>query len=120
MLLILKSKRHIGDFLYSTILIKIQILVVTIYVDAFHWLIFLTLHSVWVSFVCIAEANKYFVEYISKAYQALTDPVSRENYEKYGHPDGRQVQLLNVLKLRLSFGLDSLQFYERRSFFAGA
>ncbi|KAJ8452766.1 hypothetical protein Cgig2_005102 [Carnegiea gigantea] len=36
------------------------------------------------------EAHKYFVEYISKAYQALTDPVSRENYEKYGHPDGRQ------------------------------
>ncbi|XP_009775792.1 dnaJ protein ERDJ2A [Nicotiana tabacum] len=35
-------------------------------------------------------ANKYFVEYISKAYQALTDPVSRENFEKYGHPDGRQ------------------------------
>lgn len=38
-----------------------------------------------------AEANKYFVDYISKAYQALTDPASRENYEKYGHPDGRQV-----------------------------
>uniref|UniRef100_A0A7N0ZV49 J domain-containing protein n=1 Tax=Kalanchoe fedtschenkoi TaxID=63787 RepID=A0A7N0ZV49_KALFE len=36
------------------------------------------------------EAHKYFVEYISKAYQALTDPVSRDNYEKYGHPDGRQ------------------------------
>ncbi|KAL9275066.1 DnaJ protein ERDJ2A-like protein [Drosera capensis] len=36
------------------------------------------------------EANKYFVEYIAKAYQALTDPVSRENFEKYGHPDGRQ------------------------------
>lgn len=36
------------------------------------------------------EANKYFVEYISKAYQALTDPISRENFEKYGHPDGRQ------------------------------
>ncbi|XP_061997214.1 dnaJ protein ERDJ2A-like [Rosa rugosa] len=36
------------------------------------------------------EANKYFVEKIAKAYQALTDPVSRENYEKYGHPDGRQ------------------------------
>lgn len=35
-------------------------------------------------------AHKYFVEYISKAYQALTDPVSRENFEKYGHPDGRQ------------------------------
>ncbi|WOH06728.1 hypothetical protein DCAR_0626156 [Daucus carota subsp. sativus] len=36
------------------------------------------------------DANKYFVESISKAYQALTDPVSRENFEKYGHPDGRQ------------------------------
>lgn len=36
------------------------------------------------------EAHKYFVEFISKAYQALTDPISRENYEKYGHPDGRQ------------------------------
>lgn len=38
-----------------------------------------------------AEAHKYFVDSISKAYQALTDPVSRENFEKYGHPDGRQV-----------------------------
>ncbi|EEF49040.1 dnaJ protein ERDJ2A [Ricinus communis] len=36
------------------------------------------------------EAHKYFVEFITKAYQALTDPISRENYEKYGHPDGRQ------------------------------
>ncbi|KAB2054610.1 hypothetical protein ES319_A12G266500v1 [Gossypium barbadense] len=36
------------------------------------------------------EAHKYFVEYIAKAYQALTDPISRENFEKYGHPDGRQ------------------------------
>jgi translocation protein SEC63 len=36
------------------------------------------------------EAHTYFVESISKAYQALTDPTSRENYEKYGHPDGRQ------------------------------
>ncbi|BBG98333.1 DnaJ / Sec63 Brl domains-containing protein [Prunus dulcis] len=36
------------------------------------------------------EAHNYFVEFISKAYQALTDPVSRENFEKYGHPDGRQ------------------------------
>ncbi|XP_050221937.1 dnaJ protein ERDJ2A-like [Mercurialis annua] len=36
------------------------------------------------------EAHKFFVEFITKAYQALTDPLSRENYEKYGHPDGRQ------------------------------
>ncbi|KAL0321477.1 UNVERIFIED_CONTAM: DnaJ protein ERDJ2A [Sesamum calycinum] len=32
-------------------------------------------------------AHKYFVEFIAKAYQALTDPISRENFEKYGHPD---------------------------------
>ncbi|KAK1317655.1 Chaperone protein dnaJ 15 [Acorus calamus] len=31
------------------------------------------------------EAHNYFVEFISKAYQALTDPISRENFEKYGH-----------------------------------
>ncbi|XP_078441822.1 dnaJ protein ERDJ2-like [Wolffia australiana] len=36
------------------------------------------------------EAHKHFVEFISKAYQALTDPVSRENYERFGHPDGMQ------------------------------
>ncbi|KAK9049940.1 hypothetical protein SSX86_031090 [Deinandra increscens subsp. villosa] len=36
------------------------------------------------------EAHKYFIESIAKAYQALTDPISRENFEKYGHPDGRQ------------------------------
>ncbi|KAL4291586.1 hypothetical protein GQ457_14G018480 [Hibiscus cannabinus] len=40
------------------------------------------------------EAHTYFVEYIAKAYQALTDPISRENFEKYGHPDGRQIDLL--------------------------
>ena len=27
---------------------------------------------------------------LSAAYRALTDPVSRDNYERYGHPDGRQ------------------------------
>ncbi|CAA6666849.1 unnamed protein product [Spirodela intermedia] len=37
------------------------------------------------------QAHKHFVEFISKAYQALTDPVSRSNYAIYGHPDGRQV-----------------------------
>nr|XP_043616584.1 dnaJ protein ERDJ2A-like [Erigeron canadensis] len=36
------------------------------------------------------NAHKYFIESIAKAYQALTDPISRENFEKYGHPDGRQ------------------------------
>ena len=49
----------------------------------------------------LSEAHTYFVEYISKAYQALTDPVSRENFEKYGHPDGRQVVLLFTLNYNL-------------------
>ena len=38
-----------------------------------------------------SEAHQYFVDFISKAYQALTDLTARKNYEKYGHPDGRQV-----------------------------
>ncbi|OVA16951.1 DnaJ domain [Macleaya cordata] len=42
------------------------------------------------------EAHKYFVEFISKAYQALTDPISRENFEKYGHPDGRQGMQMGI------------------------
>ncbi|KAA3459888.1 Chaperone DnaJ [Gossypium australe] len=42
------------------------------------------------------EAHSYFVEYIAKAYQALTDPISRENFEKYGHPDGRQLRQCHI------------------------
>eukprot|EP00271_Cylindrocystis_brebissonii_P015506 TRINITY_DN38414_c0_g1_i1.p1 TRINITY_DN38414_c0_g1~~TRINITY_DN38414_c0_g1_i1.p1 ORF type:complete len:712 (+),score=130.13 TRINITY_DN38414_c0_g1_i1:204-2339(+) len=36
------------------------------------------------------EATNYFVNFISKAHQALTDEVSRKNMEEFGHPDGRQ------------------------------
>eukprot|EP00579_Thalassiosira_antarctica_P032811 CAMPEP_0201991478 /NCGR_PEP_ID=MMETSP0905-20130828/296_1 /ASSEMBLY_ACC=CAM_ASM_000554 /TAXON_ID=420261 /ORGANISM="Thalassiosira antarctica, Strain CCMP982" /LENGTH=469 /DNA_ID=CAMNT_0048545895 /DNA_START=186 /DNA_END=1595 /DNA_ORIENTATION=- len=35
---------------------------------------------------------------VAKAYEALTDPVAKENWEKYGHPDGKQ-------SLAVSFGL---------------
>jgi preprotein translocase subunit Sec63 len=35
-------------------------------------------------------AHAYFASHVAKAYAALTDPVSRTNYEKYGHPDGPQ------------------------------
>ncbi|GJN89668.1 hypothetical protein Rhopal_002655-T1 [Rhodotorula paludigena] len=35
------------------------------------------------------EADNHFVE-LTKAYKALTDEVSRRNYELYGHPDGKQ------------------------------
>ncbi|KAG6965282.1 hypothetical protein JG688_00007286 [Phytophthora aleatoria] len=33
---------------------------------------------------------------VTKAYEALTDPQSMENYRKYGHPDGRQSMLMDV------------------------
>ncbi len=36
------------------------------------------------------KAHHYFATYVAKAYKALTDEVSRENYKKYGHPDGPQ------------------------------
>lgn len=37
---------------------------------------------------------------VSKAYEALTDPEARANYEKYGNPDGKQ-------SLEVSIGLPS-------------
>jgi translocation protein SEC63 len=37
---------------------------------------------------------------VSKAYESLTDPVARENFEKYGNPDGKQ-------SLAISIGLPS-------------
>ncbi|KAL5213811.1 hypothetical protein ABZP36_002963 [Zizania latifolia] len=52
------------------------------------------------------EAHKYFVEFISKAYQALTDPVSRENYEKYGHPDGRQGLQMGIALPKFLLNMD--------------
>lgn len=39
-----------------------------------------------------SEAHKFFIEHIQKAYKALTDEASRENWQKYGHPDGQQVE----------------------------
>jgi len=37
---------------------------------------------------------------VAKAYEALTDPVAKENFEKYGNPDGKQ-------SLEVSIGLPS-------------
>ncbi|KAE8717045.1 DnaJ protein ERDJ2A [Hibiscus syriacus] len=54
------------------------------------------------------EAHDYFVEYISKAYQALTDPVSRENFEKYGHPDGRQGLQMGIALPPLLLNIDGV------------
>ena len=41
-------------------------------------------------------AADYFAEYITKAYRALTDDVSRENFKKFGHPDGQQAVSISV------------------------
>ncbi|KAG7672402.1 hypothetical protein Ndes2526B_g09086 [Nannochloris sp. 'desiccata'] len=41
-------------------------------------------------------AADYFAEYITKAYRALTDEASRENFKKYGHPDGQQAVSISV------------------------
>ena len=48
------------------------------------------------------EAETFFAEKLAKAHQALTDETAKENWIKYGHPDGPQV-LLPVLPL-LCFG----------------
>lgn len=45
-------------------------------------------------------AEEMFLK-ISKAYEALTDPTAKENYEKFGNPDGKQA-------LEVSIGLPSL------------
>lgn len=37
---------------------------------------------------------------VAKAYEALTDPIAKENFEKYGNPDGKQ-------SLEVSIGLPS-------------
>jgi translocation protein SEC63 len=53
------------------------------------------------------KAHAYFASYISKAYAALTDEVSRQNYEKYGHPDGHQGMNLGVALPEWMFTKDS-------------
>ena len=45
-------------------------------------------------------AEEMFMK-IAKAYEALTDEVSKENYEKYGNPDGKQ-------SLEVSIGLPTI------------
>jgi hypothetical protein len=80
------------------------------YLSKFFFQTFVSVRKMWLStnnlfmlivsfIVILSVAHNYFVEYISKAYQALTDPISRENFEKYGHPDGRQVTYLYLLFL---------------------
>ncbi|CAI5727097.1 unnamed protein product [Hyaloperonospora brassicae] len=44
---------------------------------------------------------------VTKAYEALTDPKSMANYQKYGHPDGRQALLFDVAFASAFRGSDS-------------
>ncbi|KAG2485811.1 hypothetical protein HYH03_015521 [Edaphochlamys debaryana] len=53
------------------------------------------------------KAHAYFASFITKAYQALTDEVSRKNYEKYGHPDGPQAMDVGVALPTWLFTKDS-------------
>ena len=46
-----------------------------------------------------AAEDKFMI--IAKAYEALTDPEARDNWEKYGNPDGKQ-------SMEVSIGLPSL------------
>uniref|UniRef100_A0A7S3R9Y3 J domain-containing protein n=1 Tax=Dunaliella tertiolecta TaxID=3047 RepID=A0A7S3R9Y3_DUNTE len=52
------------------------------------------------------SAAEYFASFVSKAYAALTDEVSRGNYEKYGHPDGPQAMNIGVALPNWMFSTD--------------
>ncbi|EFP79380.2 secretory subunit [Puccinia graminis f. sp. tritici] len=41
------------------------------------------------------EVNEHFVN-LTKAYKALTDETIRENYEMYGHPDGKRETAMGI------------------------
>ena len=47
-------------------------------------------------------AEEMFMK-IAKAYEALTDETSKENYEKYGNPDGKQVRRTRMRRRMLNF-----------------
>ncbi|GMH41560.1 hypothetical protein BSKO_09470 [Bryopsis sp. KO-2023] len=42
------------------------------------------------------KAAEYFAEKITKAHAALTDPISKENWIKHGHPDGPQGSAVGI------------------------
>lgn len=52
------------------------------------------------------EAHLFFTDSITPAYKALTDDTARENFEKHGHPDGKQPVRLGVALPQWMFGQD--------------
>jgi translocation protein SEC63 len=51
------------------------------------------------------KAAEYFDQLV-KAYKALTDETARENYKKYGHPDGPQAMNIGVAMPSFLFNAD--------------
>jgi translocation protein SEC63 len=52
------------------------------------------------------EAHLFFTDSITPAYKALTNDIARENFERYGHPDGKQPVRLGVALPQWMFGQD--------------
>jgi|TARA_B110000003_G_C16645292_1_gene531767 translocation protein SEC63 len=52
------------------------------------------------------EAHLFFTDSITPAYKALTDDTARENFEKHGHPDGKQPVRLGIALPQWMFGQD--------------
>lgn len=50
------------------------------------------------------QAAVFFAESIAPAYKTLTDDAARENFEKYGHPDGKQSTKLGIALPEQLFG----------------
>ncbi len=42
---------------------------------------------------------------VARAYKTLTDPVAKENFEKFGNPDGRQSLAVRGVEARLGAAL---------------
>ena len=57
--------------------------------------------------------DQVFSESVAPAYKTLTDDVARENFEKHGHPDGRQSTKLGVALPEELFGRGRLKDWRR-------
>lgn len=47
---------------------------------------------------------------VAKAYEALTDPTAKENYEKYGNPDGKQSLAVSIGLPEFLLNVDNRNF----------
>ena len=53
------------------------------------------------------KAHKFFSEKVAKAYEALIDEQGKENFKKYGHPDGKRSLDIGVALPSFFFDTDS-------------